>query len=333
MEIRSLRAAIAASLVLAAAAAPTPAQANPMDGDAKRSCVYPAHSVGTLGEFDRLVGRDVDCVMVFNDAAPDWTGWEKPWFVTHGDANYNWAKWKAAVPGRQLIITQNLFPSTEKGADWLSMGASGVYTDHARALAQNLVAAGLGDSVIRLAHEANGDWYPYSLPNTAEGNAKWVQFWRQTVLAMKSVPGADFRFDWCVNAAYRPIALDSWYPGDDVVDIVGDDAYDSGIPLRIVDRWWTVWTRPLGLQAMRDFAVAHGKPLSIPEWGVAPVTHAMAGGDDERYVDGIGRTVRYNAVAYQAYFYKYEWADQLRNGPLSLAAYKRHFGAQGDAVR
>src|SRR5215208_2657303 len=148
MEIRSLRSALAATVVLAATAAPTPAQANPMDGNAKRSCVYPAHSVSTLAEFDQLVGRDVRCVMVFNDASADWANWENPWFVIHGDPNYNWARWKAAAPGRQLIITQNLFPSSENSAEWLNQGASGAYADHARALARNLVAAGLGDSVI-----------------------------------------------------------------------------------------------------------------------------------------------------------------------------------------
>jgi hypothetical protein len=149
---------------------------------------------------------------------------------------------------------------------------------------------------------------------------------------MKSVRGARFRFDWCVNAAYRRVALDPWYPGDDVVDIIGIDAYDAGIDPSVQDRWSVVWGRPLGIRDVRDFARAHRKPLSIPEWGVAPQTVSQGGGDDGPYVDGIGTTVRDNDVAYQSYFYKYEWADQLRTGPRSLDAYRRHFGASGDAV-
>ena len=45
---------------------------------------------------------------------------------------------------------------------------------------------------------------------------------------MKSVPGANFTFDWCVNAGYRAINLNAYYPGDDVVDVVGVVAHDVG---------------------------------------------------------------------------------------------------------
>src|SRR4051794_35913861 len=279
-----------------------------------------------------MVGRDIDCALVYNDASPDWAGWENPWFLHHPDPNLNWAHW-ATAPGtsRQLIITQNLFPSSENNADWRDAGARGDYASHAVALARNLVAAGLGDAVIRLGHEANGTWYPDSIGSTDSDFARWVAFWRQTVLAMRSVPGANFRFDWCVNAAWRPIALSKFYPGDDVVDIVGIDAYDSGVNPGL-DRWSTIWSRTGGVRDVLTFATAHGKPLSIPEWGVGTPDQSLAGGDDPAYVDGIAGVVRDNRVAYQAYFDNYQWATQLANGPLSLAAYRRHFGAGGDAV-
>jgi hypothetical protein len=37
-------------------------------------------------------------------------------------------------------------------------------------------------------------------------------------------------------------------------------------------------------------------------------------------------------VAYQAYFYGGQEAIQFQNSPNSIAAYRRHFGAYGDAV-
>ncbi len=43
---------------------------------------------------------------------------------------------------------------------------------------------------------------------------------------MRSVPGASFRFDWTINAGYRPIPFNDYYPGNDVVDIIGMDVYD-----------------------------------------------------------------------------------------------------------
>ena len=38
------------------------------------------------------------------------------------------------------------------------------------------------------------------------------------------------RFDWNVNAGYRDIQLSSFYPGNDVVDMIGIDIYDAGMP-------------------------------------------------------------------------------------------------------
>src|SRR5205085_1396640 len=111
---------------------------------------------------------------------------------------------------------------------------------------------------------ANGTWYRDSLGSTGREYALWRTAWRRTVFAMRSVPGAHFRFDWCINAAYRNIPMKAFYPGDDVVDIIGIDAYDGGLanvaPGRA--RWNRLFSQPLGLGAVRRFARAHKKPMS-----------------------------------------------------------------------
>jgi hypothetical protein len=317
-------AAVAAILAVVVAVALASSGGHKPSVDQKSACVYSEHRISQLAEFERVAGRQINCAVVFNDAAPDWRGWERPWFLDHRDPNLNWRRWATADgKDRRLVITQNLFPHQLDGTDWLHAGARGDFDGHARALARNLVKSGLGDATIRLAHEANGTTYPYSLRDSAQERRLWRQFWRRTVLAMKSVDGANFKFDWCVLAAYRPIPLREWYPGDDVVDIVGVDAYDSGLKQQGPGRWKSIYTRPLGVRDVARFARRHGKPLSIPEWGVGPATSQLAGGDNARYVDGIGRVVRDTPTSYQSYFFAREWRQQLLAGPLSRAAYRR----------
>ncbi|MGH2916026.1 MAG: glycoside hydrolase family 26 protein, partial [Solirubrobacteraceae bacterium] len=300
----------------------------------KRVCVHDDNSLAGIAAFAAMVGRStVDCAMIYT-GSPDWAGWDDPWFLTINSPDLNYGAWVRASPAndrRQLIISQPLIPSGLAGTDWLDAGAAGDYTQYAIQFAQRLVAAGVSDAVIRFAWEMNGTWNVDSIPDTPAGDAKWIEFWRVTVDAMRSVPGAHFLFDWCPNNGVRAIPLNEYYPGDDWVDIIGDDAYDAGIPAG-QPRWSNVLDRQQGLQTIIDFATAHGKPLSIPEWGVAPTSTSLAGGDDPSYVQDIAGVVAADDVAYQSYFYNHAWASQLASGPLSLAAYRAAFGDGGSAV-
>ncbi len=91
---------------------------------------------------------------------------------------------------------------------------------------------------------------------------------------MRSVPGANFRFDWTVNAVSRDIPLVDYYPGDDVVNIIGIDAYDAGLPADTSDRWSTLYNEPGGLADVLAFAKAHHKPLGVSRSGASRRTAA-----------------------------------------------------------
>jgi hypothetical protein len=309
--------------------------------DSKTSCVYTQHSISGLARFSALIGRDVSCAVVFNDVATNWTDWASPWILGGNDPDVRWAGWVAAKPGRSLVITQSLVP-TGVDPDWRAQGASGAYDQHIRDWATALVAGGLGSSIIRLGHEANGDWYYDSIGTTPSDYASWAAYWARFVQVARTVPGAHFTFDWTVNAGYQRIPFDSYYPGDDVVDIIGIDQYD-GIayaptppPATPQARWAGILAAKDGLGALMSYATAHGKPLSLPEWGlmVAGSANGSGGGDDGYYVDQIAAIVRTHAVAYEGLW---ELADpssplSLESNPAALDRYKVHFGQHGDSL-
>ena len=301
--------------------------------NAKQECVYTAHMISILDQFDSMIGENVNCVQVYI-ASPNWQGWVSPWFINYYDPNSDWSQWATtAGPTRQLIITQSLVPSqVPSQSNWLQLGAEGAYTSYDKQFAANLVAAGLGDSVIRLSPESNGTWNADSLGTTPAQWRLWDETWDLTVAAMRSVPGANFQFDFNIAALYRPLPLAQIYPGDAYVNFIGVDAYDSGnLGDTAAERWNTAYNGTDGIAAVAAFATVHNKPFSIPEWGIAPVSDGGFG-DDPTFVNGIASVVENTDTAYQSYFYNYGNATQLEDGPLSLAAYIAAFGPNGTAV-
>ncbi len=314
---------------------PTAAPAVTSALNEKRVCVYDHNSISGLAAFATEVGRKiVDCAMVYT-GSPDWSGWVDPWFLHHPDPDLDWALSVRHSPTndrRQLIISQPLIPAGLADTDWRARGAVGAYDGYARQFAQTLVDDGVGEAIIRLSWEMNGTWNVDSIGSTQTQRAQWVAFWRRTVLAMRSVPGAHFRFVWCINNIYRNIPFNSYYPGDDVVDIIGDDVYDAGVAAG-ADRWSTIYGRAGGLRDLVAFARLHRKPISIPEWGIAPQDGAsLGGGDDATYVHNLAEVIATNNTAFQTYFYVGQFATQLQRGPRSLAAYRASFGDTGAPV-
>jgi hypothetical protein len=219
-------------------------------------------------------------------------------------------------------------------ADWRVLGARGAYDGYARQLAENLVAEGLGHSVIRLGWEANDGADAESALGTDPSEYRdWALYWARIVRAMRSVEGAHFVFDWTVNQGYRPIALDDWYPGDSVVDIIGIDAYDSGIAdysLTPPQRWSKLSHEPDGLDAVAAFAARHHKAVSVPEWGLLREGSSGGGGDDPTYVAGIASFVETHPVAYESYFDHGTGAVlPIEDAPASRVEYRDHLAHLG----
>ncbi|MFF3764193.1 glycoside hydrolase family 26 protein [Streptomyces sp. NPDC001922] len=188
-----------------------------------------------------------------------------------------WARWRDADPDRLFVLNVPMLDRNEarvpdrEVAGLLERGAQGEFDEHFRTLAARLVELGLPDTVIVPGWEMNGTTYTGRCAPNPEA---WKAYWMGIVMVMRSVPGQRFRFDFAPSRGEDAIGWTHCYPGDDVVDIIGMDSYDQP-PGNDFDEHVD---QPFGLRAHVEFAEAHGKPISYPEWGL------FRNGDNPEYM-------------------------------------------------
>jgi hypothetical protein len=230
-------------------------------------------------------------------------------------------RWKSSP--QTLVLGLPPFPEGVGGS--LGACASGAYDGYWRSFGQGITAAGLADrSIIRLGWEFNGNWYAWSARNPAEFAACWRKV---HTAAEAAAPG--LRWDWNTNRGPSQLGIDSRnaYPGDAYVDIVGVDSYDGWPGATTEATWNEHYNGAYGLKFWADFARAHGKKFSVPEWGVYPGT-AWAGhngGDNPFYIAKMFRffTEQKDNLAYEAYFNEPDayYAGALSLNPKAAAEY------------
>jgi hypothetical protein len=203
-----------------------------------------------------------------------------------------WALWKRAGPGRLFVLNVPLLDRSEEGLDdaevqdGLRRGAAGEFDAHFRTLGERLVAHRLADTVLVLGWEMNGTTYAHRCAPDPES---WVAYWRRVVAVRREVPGQRFRFDFTPSRGRDAIPWPRCYPGDDVVDIIGMDAYDQPAGLTFEEQV----AEPYGLDFHARFAAEHRQPVSFPEWGL------FRNGDDPVYVRGMLDWFARHRPAYQ----------------------------------
>lgn len=206
-------------------------------------------------------------------------------------------------------------------AENLEQVAAGEFDAAYRRVAMRLIEAGYSDAIIRLGHEFNGAWSPWS---SRHNEAAYIAAYRHVHQVLRA-ESDEFLFDWtAMRAGWEEWAVEA-YPGDDVVDIVGLDVYwkvqQSDIP------WSTdVWERDFlpVLRSHQTFAERHGKAVSYPEWG-------LSGADNPAFVEAMHEWLASvpedgpGGLHYHSYF---NTGDNyaLENYPNSEAAYLRLFG-------
>ncbi|MEU1164188.1 glycosyl hydrolase [Streptomyces sp. NPDC005921] len=188
-----------------------------------------------------------------------------------------WAHWRREKADRTLVLNVPMQERNEEGIgdfevrSLLRQGAAGQFDHHFRALAERLVELRVPDTVIVLGWEMNGTTYTHRCGPDPEA---WKKYWNRIVSTMRAVPGQKFRFDFTPSRGRDAVPWTQCYPGDDTVDIVGMDSYDQPTGISFDEQV----REPYGLQQHVDFAKAHGKPISYPEWGL------FRNGDNAEYM-------------------------------------------------
>ncbi|MGW7071146.1 glycoside hydrolase family 26 protein [Streptomyces sp. NPDC054855] len=201
------------------------------------------------------------------------------WSNIEGAPNFleSWAEWRREKDDRLFVLNVPMMErNEERVGDWevrslLQRGAAGEFDRHYRALAERLVKLDIPDTVVVLGWEMNGTTYTHRCGPDPES---WKKYWKRIVTTMRSVPGQKFKFDFTPNRGRDAIPWTQCYPGDDVVDIVGMDSYDQPTGTDFAEQV----SEPYGLKEHVEFAKAHGKEISYPEWGL------FRNGDNEEYM-------------------------------------------------
>jgi hypothetical protein len=176
--------------------------------------------------------------------------------------------------GGALAYGLPMLPSDDSGS--LRTIARGEHDWVYRKVARDLQERGRGRSIVRIGWEANGDWFPWN--TRAAQAADYVAAYRHIVGVLRSeAPELVIDFDVACGTPLRGQSdrtdtLTKLYPGDDVVDVVGCDTYDWYHTTSKDAGGWELTQRPkdaVGIADVADFARAHGKGLTIPEWGLA----------------------------------------------------------------
>lgn len=278
--------------------------------------------VKRLAAYEQWLNREVDQMVEF-----------VAWDVLHASGNWGPKCWEKGGQ-ENVVYSIPMLPPGQISS--LAEGAKGQLDHLFRRYGGVLAKHGYGNSILRIGWEFNAEWYPWA---ASKDPKSWVTYWRRIADAFRSTPDTSFRFDWSVAGAARGFDAEKVYPGDDYVDYVGLDYYNTTIDPKAdsaEQRWEARMNMQHGLKWQRDFARSHGKATSLPEWGTG--VHVKWGGpsDDPYFIEGMAAWIRDNDVAYHNYWeYKNkDYDSRLATGEQSraAAAFLKNFGGRGAAL-
>lgn len=277
-------------------------------------------SIKQYNDFGNWLGKPVTHRLVFIDGR-SWSTISTPYFLASATK-----PWLASRQDRYEVISMPMMPSYGNQG-MLQEIADGRYDGYYKTLA-GYIATKTGAPqrvIIRLGWELNGNWYPWS----AQGHAaQYKAAYRHIVHVMRSKCNV-LRFEWNINWG-GTFDWTTAYPGDDVVDVIGNDLYDQ-----YNKGWDNILNHYEGLTFFRNFARQHGKSEAYSEWGVSTQPSPVGHGDDTGYVQNMYNWMQAGNVLYANYWNTssggpngviYSDSSMRVTVPRSAALYKSLFG-------
>jgi len=222
--------------------------------------------IAPINRFDAAANKKSGSVMFYID-------WQKIFpledcqaIVDYGAIPHvTWEPW-IKKDGKDIIYLDNII--------------NGQYDEYIRTFAKR--GKRLGTSYfLRMGHEMDGNWYPWSGAQNDKDPKKYIRAWRHVYDLFREVGADNAIWVWCVMDTEVPWTqwntYSNYYPGDNYVDWVSIDGYNWGT----AEKWsrWNPFEKIFAKRYKQLTEKYPGKPIMIGEFASGD-----AGGDKEQWI-------------------------------------------------
>lgn len=226
------------------------------------------------------------------------------WFTNFDNAYYPEMVAAAAAGGRLPMI------SWQPHAQGVRDIAGGVFDDYLRSWARGVRDSGV-EVYLRPFPEMNGDWVPWN------GDPEGLKAaWRHMAAVFAAEGATNVRWVFSPNVTDSPRtednAMEAYYPGSDVVDVLALDGYNWGDT-----RAWTAW-RPF--EEVFESGYARITELGPQPVWFAEMASAPGGGDKAAWVSAMFASTAFERLEALVWFDEHKEADWRMLDDASVAA-------------
>jgi cellulose synthase (UDP-forming) len=265
------------------------------DAQPRRERLLPPRSGVYLGAYDAALAADASRVKSWNARFQTRLRIVNRFQQWRSAARSFPAEWAAAARrhGAVPMVTWEPWAKPSSGVyapeqheARLALLVAGRYDAYVRKWAEAAASYG-GPLLVRFMHEANGDWYPWSVRTNGNSPRLFIAAWRRVHRLFDQAGANNVSWVWDVNS-FRGLPasgrrLGRFYPGADQVDWVSMTGFNWGSSYP-----WNTWHSFASVfdDAYRRL-VRFGKPVMISELGTT-----ATGGDQAAWVGDAVRRIR-----------------------------------------